>query len=266
VVANALMSPCESTPTLAILVRSLSKAYRARNNVITALSEIDFDVKAREFVSILGPSGCGKSTLLRIVAGLIPHETGQVLVKGRAVQGPSGEIGVVFQTPNLLPWRTVSANLRLGVQIRRLVRPNLAAEIEAMLELLGLSGFGGLYPHELSGGMQQRAALGQILILNPEILLMDEPFGALDALTRDQMNIELMRMWEQKRLTVLFITHSITEALFLSDRIIVLSPRPGRILSNLRIDLPRPRALRDVRGSREFGDYVVQLSELMGVF
>jgi NitT/TauT family transport system ATP-binding protein len=181
------------------------------------------------------------------------------------VTGPRAEIGVVFQTSNLLPWLTVLGNLRLGAEIRGLGREAIEARIEPMVNLLGLQGFERAYPHELSGGMQQRVAIGQALLLNPGILLMDEPFGALDALTRDRMNLELLRVWETQRQTVLFITHSIPEAIFLADRVLVMSPRPGRIVQDVPIELPRPRGIKETRGSAEFGEHVIRLSELMGV-
>jgi len=253
-------------PTPAISVRGLSKVYAGRGARVPALDRITSDIGNREFVSVLGPSGCGKSTLLRIIAGLIPYESGEVRVCGQAVTGPREDIGVVFQTANLLPWLTVLGNLRLGAELRGLPRAAIDAKIEPMVALLGLQGFERAYPHELSGGMQQRVALGQTLLLDPPILLMDEPFGALDALTRDRMNLELLWMWEAQRKTVLFITHSIQEAIFLSDRVLVMTSRPGRLVQEIPIHLPRPRGLKETRGSGEFGEYVVRLSELMGVF
>jgi len=253
-------------PAPAIAVRGLSKVFAGRGTHVRALDNVSADIGAREFVSVLGPSGCGKSTLMRIIAGLIPYERGEVLVTGGPVTGPRPEIGVVFQTANLLPWLTVVGNLRLGAELRKLPRDVIGGKVDPMLKLLGLEGFERAYPHELSGGMQQRVALGQALMLNPSILLMDEPFGALDALTRDRMNLELLRMWEAQRQTVFFVTHSIAEAIFLSDRILVMTARPGRILQEIPVDLPRPRDPKATRGSREFGEYVVRLSELMGVF
>ncbi len=250
----------------AISVRDLSKTYEGRGARVPALDRITCEIGAQEFVSVLGPSGCGKSTLLRIIAGLIPYEHGEVWVGGQAVTGPREDIGVVFQTANLLPWLTVQGNLRLGAELRGMPREAIAARLAPMVALLGLQGFERAYPHELSGGMQQRVALGQTLMLDPGILLMDEPFGALDALTRDRMNLELLWMWEAKRQTVLFVTHSIQEAIFLSDRVLVMTSRPGRLLQQVPIDLPRPRGLKETRASAAFGEYVVRLSEPMGVF
>jgi NitT/TauT family transport system ATP-binding protein len=257
--------PPTAPPASAIAVHSLSKVFAGRRGRVQALEDVTCEIGVQEFVSVLGPSGCGKSTLLRIIGGLIPYEAGQVLVHGQAVAGPRPDIGVVFQTANLLPWLTVVGNLRLGAVIRKLPRHGIDGAQGPMLSLLGLEGFERAYPHELSGGMQQRVALGQALLLNPRLLLMDEPFGALDALTRDRLNLELLRIWERERQTVLFVTHSIAEAIFLSDRVLVMSPRPGRILQDVRIELGRPRGLKEARGSREFGDYVVRLSEVMGV-
>ena len=268
-VAIAVNSPVERAPldraVPAIAVHELSKSFLSRHGTVLALQGVSLEVEEGAFLSVLGPSGCGKSTLMRIIAGLVPHESGKVAVRGRQVIQPRDEVGVVFQTPNLLPWRTVLGNLRLGLEIKGRVPSDIKTQLSAIVHLLGLEGFERSYPHELSGGMQQRAALGQVLMLQPQILLMDEPFGALDALTRDKMNIELLRIWEEQRQTTLFVTHSIQEAVFLSDRVVVFSPRPGRIVDNIRIDLPRPRKVRDVRRSQQFNDYVLRLGEIMGV-
>jgi NitT/TauT family transport system ATP-binding protein len=245
-------------------LRGLAKSYGSADGVL-ALDGIDLEIGEAEFVSILGPSGCGKSTLLRIVGGLLPYDAGTATLSGMPIEGPSSNVGIVFQKPNLLPWRNVESNLRLGAEIRGRGHEEIAARVPAMLDLLGLNGFGARYPHELSGGMQQRVAIGQALMTNPQLLLMDEPFGALDALTRDRLNVELLRVWQADRKTVLLVTHSIAEAIFLSDRVIVMSARPGRIVENVRIDLPRPRDPRSTREMPQFGHYVVHLSELMGV-
>ena len=250
----------------AIQVHRVSKTFLTRNGEVAALDRVDFDVPAGQFVSILGPSGCGKSTVLRIVAGLIaPDAGGSVQVLGRAHAGVPEEVGVVFQTHNMLPWATVERNLRLAAEVRRLPREELDARVTQMLEIMGLTAFRTAYPHELSGGMRQRAALGQILVLRPQILLLDEPFGALDALTRDQLNAELLRLWQDLRKTVLLVTHSIPEAVFLSDRVLVMSGRPGRVLQDIVIDIPRPRDPRSTKQSLEFGNHVARLEQLMGV-
>jgi len=248
----------------AISLRSVSKTYGGPNG-IEALRGIACEVADREFVSVIGPSGCGKSTLLRIIGGLIPYEGETLTVKGTLVVEPSPEVGIVFQTSNLLPWLTVEKNLRLGAEIRKVPTDTIERKVAAMIKMLGLDGFERSYPHELSGGMQQRVALGQTLVLEPSVLLMDEPFGALDALTRDRLNLELLRIWEAQRQTVFLVTHSITEAVFLSDRVLVMSPRPGRLIDEVRIELPRPRSPKATRLLPPFSAYVQRLSELMGV-
>jgi NitT/TauT family transport system ATP-binding protein len=249
----------------AIAVREVSKTF-AGAQAVRALDGIAFEVPQGEFVSVLGPSGCGKSTLLRIVAGLSsPDAGGAVQVMGRAVSAPSEEIGVVFQTHNMLPWLTVEKNLRLAAEVRHLPAAEIDARVEKLLPVLRLEGFRAHYPHQLSGGMRQRAALGQILVLLPQVLLLDEPFGALDALTRDQLNVELLRLWQDLRKTVLLITHSIAEAVFLSDRVLVMSDRPGRIVQDVRIGLPRPRDPQATKEHPDFGRHVVYLQKLMGV-
>lgn len=246
-----------------ICLREVSKVFGSGDSEVVALSEVSCDIRDSEFVAVIGPSGCGKSTLLRILAGLIPYERGTVTVAGKEVTGTMDEVGVVFQNSNLLPWLTVADNLTLGLR----VGGGSVSEQQqaAMLDTLGLSGFEQRYPHELSGGMRHRVAIGQVLIRDPAVLLMDEPFGALDALTRDHLNMELLRIWQAQRKTVVLITHSISEAVLLSDRVLVLSERPGRLVEEVSIDLPRPRDPSETREDLRFGDYVVQLSELMGV-
>jgi NitT/TauT family transport system ATP-binding protein len=251
-----------ATGGCAISIRNVSKTYPAESGGTLALTDINLEIRSGDFVSVIGPSGCGKSTLLRIIGGLLPYD-GETRVNGVPVKRPSDDISIVFQKTNLLPWLTTEANLNLGARIRN--KPVTAADIAAMVGLLGLQGFEQSYPHQLSGGMQQRVSLGQALVLRPSILLLDEPFGALDALTRDRLNIELLRIWEETRQTVFLVTHSITEAVFLSDRVVVMSPRPGRIIEDVRIDLPRPRAVKETRADPRFSAYVNQLSELMGV-
>jgi len=247
-----------------VSIDNITKTYGGPGGIL-ALEETSMQIRDCEFVSLIGPSGCGKSTLLRIVGGLIPYVGDAVTVLGRKVVSPLDEIGIVFQNANLLPWRTVVGNLRLGIEAGGARPADLDERIDSMIELLGLGGFEKRYPHELSGGMQQRVAIGQALIRNPRILLMDEPFGALDALTRDRMNIELLRIWEAQRKTVLLVTHSVVESVFLSDRVLVMSERPGRIIEDLRIDLPHPRDPKATRAAKVFGEYVVHLTELLGV-
>jgi NitT/TauT family transport system ATP-binding protein len=232
--------------------------YQAASGPVEALAGITLRVAAGEFVSLVGPSGCGKSTLLRIVAGLRPATTGSVTIGGRAVHQPISDVGMVFQAPVLLKWRSILQNVLLPAELAGRNVAALQRRAEQLLAMAGLEGFGARLPRELSGGMQQRAALCRALLLDPALLLMDEPFGALDAMTRDDMALELLRIWGERdlaqaaRKTVLFVTHSIAEAVFLSDRVIVMSPRPGRIAADLRIELPRPRTV-EMRASQAFG-------------
>jgi NitT/TauT family transport system ATP-binding protein len=254
-----------ATSRVAVRVASVSKTFGAKPGV-RALDAIDFTIPRGQFVSILGPSGCGKSTLLRIVAGLMPSDAGgEVRVLDHVQTEVSEDVGVVFQSHNMLPWATTEANIRLAAEVRGLPKAEIDSRLEALLPILKLEKFRSNYPHELSGGMRQRAALGQILVMRPQVLLLDEPFGALDALTRDQLNVELLRLWQKMQQTVLLITHSIAEAIFLSDRVLVMSERPGRIVEDIAIDLPRPRDPRATKEAAAFGHYVVQLGRLMGV-
>jgi NitT/TauT family transport system ATP-binding protein len=238
-----------------IAVRRLAKHYATGSEPVVALQDIDFAIDEGEFVAVVGPSGCGKSTLLKILAGLLPPSHGEALLRGSPIAGPRRDIGVVFQAPVLFPWRTVRDNVLLPIDVQRLGRDKHARLAADLLALVGLTGFEERYPWELSGGMQQRVAIVRALIHDPAMLLMDEPFGALDAMTREQMNVELQRIWLEKKKTVLFITHSIAEAVFLADRVLVMTPRPGRIMDDLRITLARPRPI-DVLNTPEFGAYV----------
>ncbi len=238
------------------------KRFPAAAGSVEALAGVTVDVEQHEFVSILGPSGCGKSTLLRIVAGLIRPTSGEVLVRGKPLDGPTTDAGIVFQSPVLLPWRTVLGNIELQMEVRKLDRARFREQARKLLGLVGLEGFKGSYPYQLSGGMQQRVALCRALIHDPAFLLMDEPFGALDALTREQMNLELQRVWLETRKTVLFITHSIAEAVFLSDRVLVMSPRPGRIEGRISVGIPRPRSIETMQ-SPAFNRAVSEARQLM---
>ncbi len=238
----------------AISVRRLSKTYAARGAGVAALEDITFGVDEGEFVAVVGPSGCGKSTLLKILAGILPTSSGEALLRGTRIAGPRRDIGVVFQSPVLFPWRTVLDNVLLPVDVQQLDRDTHLRTAMDLLTLVGLDGFEHRYPWELSGGMQQRVAITRALVHDPAMLLMDEPFGALDAMTREHMNLELQRIWLERKKTVLFITHSIPEAVFLADRVLVMTPRPGRLMDDLRVDLGRPRSL-DVMNTPTFGDY-----------
>ena len=243
-----------------IVVDHLSKIYETRTGPVTALEDIHFAIEEGQFVAVVGPSGCGKSTLLKILTGLVPASRGEARLSGTPIAGPRRDIGVVFQSPVLFPWRTVLGNVLLPVDVQHLGRAQLTALAMELLALVGLEGFEKRYPWELSGGMQQRVAMVRALIHNPAILLMDEPFGALDAMTREQMNLELQRIWLERKKTVLFITHSIAEAVFLGDRVFVMTPRPGRIMDDVAIELARPRSL-DVMATSEFGRYVKQIRD-----
>jgi len=226
-----------------IRVDGVTQRFGTGADAVDALIDIDFHVAPQEFVSIVGPSGCGKTTVLRIVAGLLAPTAGTIWVHGERVRGPHPAVGIVFQRPVLLPWRSVRGNIELQVEMRNLQRNGYRQRTQELITLTGLQGFEDRLPHELSGGMQQRVSLCRALVHDPALLLMDEPFGALDAMTREFMNMELQRIWMEQRKTVLFITHSISEAVLLSDRVLVMTPRPGRIAEAIEIDIPRPRAL-----------------------
>ena len=246
-----------------IEINNLDKVYRTlRHGDIHALSDVSFSVADGEFVSIVGPSGCGKSTLLKILAALLPHSGGSVTINGHRLSGPSPEIGMVFQAPVLLPWRTVMQNVLLPIEFHRLSPRDFRDRAQGLLDLVGLTGFEDRYPHELSGGMQQRASIVRALVQDPKVLLMDEPFGALDAMTREQMNIEVLKIWNASEKTILFVTHSISEAIFLADRVVVMTARPGALAEIIDVDLPRPRALEMIN-SDKFGVYASHIRELL---
>ncbi|HET7341612.1 MAG TPA: ABC transporter ATP-binding protein [Methylomirabilota bacterium] len=250
--------------TEAIAVSNLSKSYATRDGAVVALDRTTFDVAEGEFVAVVGPSGCGKSTLLKILAGILPSSGGEARLRGTLIAGPRRDIGVVFQSPVLFPWRTVLDNVLLPIDVQRLDRRRYRHVGIDLLGLVGLRGFEQRYPWELSGGMQQRVAITRSLVHDPAMLLMDEPFGALDAMTREHMNLELQRIWMERRKTVLFITHSIPEAVFLGDRVLVMTPRPGRLMDDVRVNIPRPRSL-DVMNTPEFGRHVHHIRALFNV-
>lgn len=239
----------------AMELRGLEKSYVSRDGtVVRALEPISLSVPNREFVTIVGPSGCGKSTILKLLAGLIERTAGDIRLRDKSVVGPQDDIGMVFQSPVLLPWKTALENILLPAVILKLDRKAARERAHELLAMLGLSDFGQKYPNELSGGMQQRVAIGRALIHDPSILLMDEPFGALDAMTREMMNVEIRRIWKSAGKTIFFVTHSIPEAVFLGTRVLVLSSRPGRVVDDIEIDLPTDRDL-DVMNSDGFGVY-----------
>jgi len=241
------MVPC-------IQARDISLTFKPKNrDSVTALKELTLDVAKGEFVSLVGPSGCGKSTFLNVLLGLLKPDGGEIRLNGKQITGPGQERAMVFQEFGLLPWRTVLANVELGLELKGVqasVRRERAMEL---IKMAGLAGFASHYPHELSGGMKQRVGLARALVTDPEVLLMDEPFAALDAQTRDLMQMELLQIWDRTKKTVVFVTHSIEEASYLSDRVIVISARPGRAKDVMKIALPRPRDY-EMRLSAEFND------------
>jgi len=232
--------------TAAVKVDGLTKTFETG----AAVENLTFEVGENEFVTIVGPSGCGKSTTLRIVSGLVPPTRGEVSIRGRRIEGPISDVGMVFQSPVLLPWRSALDNVLFMAEMRG-EKPNAYRERALhLIKLASLEGFAQRYPHELSGGMQQRVAICRALLLNPSLLLMDEPFGALDIMTREKMGFELQKIWSANKTTVLFVTHSITEAVLLSDTIIVMTARPGKAKAVIQVDLPRPREVKTLSDPR----------------
>jgi NitT/TauT family transport system ATP-binding protein len=246
-----------------ITAESVSKTYRTVSGErVHALAGIDLTIPEGQFLCIVGPSGCGKSTFMRLLAGLDDF-SGRLSLAGHPVRGPSREVGVVFQSATLLPWLTVRENVRLPLQVGgRGTGPEQS--VDSLLAMVGLAGFEDKFPYELSGGMQQRAAIARALIHDPKLILMDEPFGALDALTREKMNIELLRIWEQAKKTIVFVTHGIAEAVFLGTRVIVLTAGPARMADNIPIALAHPRTL-EMKTSEKFGEYSRHIYRLLGM-
>ena len=245
-----------------IVIDKSTKVYQTRSGQTHALDNFSASIHEGEFVCILGPSGCGKTTLLWAMSGLHPLTSGTITLDGTPIKGPRPEIGMVFQEANLLPWRNLMQNILFPFEIRHQNPQNSQKHIQHLLEVVGLIGFETKYPRELSGGMQQRASLVRCLSFDPEVLLMDEPFGALDAFTRDEMNLLLMRLWSEQRKTVAFVTHSIAEALFMADRILVMTPRPGRLAKEFVVDLPRPRTL-DMQTSPYFVESIKAIKDII---
>jgi len=240
----AAVRPVRRARADVIRLDGVGKTYRTRRgDVVRAVEDVTLHVAENEFVTLVGPSGCGKSTLLRLVAGLTPATRGAIRVRDTAVREPFPDVGFVFQQPVLLPWRSVLDNVLFSVEMLGQPPRQYRKQAADLLELTGLGGFETKYPRELSGGMQQRVAICRALLPDPSLLLMDEPFGALDAMTREEMSLELLRVWEERRKTILFVTHSIPEAILLADRVVVMTARPGRIARVLTIDLPRPRTM-----------------------
>jgi NitT/TauT family transport system ATP-binding protein len=244
--------------------RNLDKVYATATGPLVALTHVSFDIEEGEFISLVGPSGCGKSTLLAILGGLEQKTDGTLVLAGKHHSAPRRDIGMMFQTSVLFPWRTVRQNVRLPGEILGLDKRQQAERAEELLDMVGLAGFGERYPGELSGGMRQRVALARLLAHDPRVLLMDEPFGALDEFTREAMNVELLRIWEKTGKTVVFVTHNIGEAVFLSDRIFVMTPRPGRLEGIVEVDLPRPRKTELMRQPR-YAELVFEIRRMLGV-
>lgn len=246
-------------------VRRLSKIFFEQNDPrkpgLVALYNISLAIRKNEFVSLLGPSGCGKTTLIRIIAGLLVADRGEVLVNSQVVNSPGRDRCMVFQQFGLLPWRTVVSNVEFGLEIDGVPREERRALADKYLELVGLKGFENYYPHQISGGMQQRVGIARALSKKPEILLMDEPFGAVDAQTREQLQEELLKIWAQTETTVVFVTHSIDEAIYLSDRVVVMQARPGRIKEEVIVDLPRPRWEGDIKADPRFAQLRAHLRD-----
>ncbi len=246
-----------------LIVRNLSAVFPNGNGGLHALDRVSFSVQAQEFLCVLGPSGSGKSTLLRILAGLLKPTSGEVIFEGKPLDGPLPGVGIVFQKANLMPWRSVIANILLPVELGSAAREQALAKAQELVDLVGLNGFEDVLPRDLSGGMAQRVAIARALATDPELLLLDEPFGSLDALTRERMGDELLRIWSARRKTVVMVTHSISEALYLADRVLVLSPRPGCIRLDLPVDLPRPRQA-EVLYTPNFGSLALRLRSAIG--
>jgi NitT/TauT family transport system ATP-binding protein len=243
-----------------IRLEGVGKRYDTKDGPVDACADLSFDVRQSEFVAIVGPSGCGKTTILKMVAGLQPYSAGSITVGGRRVDRPLTDVGIVFQEAILLDWRSVLANVMLQVDIRGSDAAAGEREARHLLEITGLSGFENKKPYELSGGMRQRVSICRALVHDPTLLLMDEPFGALDALTREQISMDIQRIWMEKRKTAIHITHSIPEAVLLADRVVVMGPRPGRIVEIIDVDLPRPRRLDKL--PPRFNDYAGRIREI----
>ncbi|WP_017755366.1 ABC transporter ATP-binding protein [Calidifontibacillus oryziterrae] len=247
--------------TTKLQIKNLSKVFHAHSRDIVALESIDLDVKEGEFVSIVGTSGCGKSTLLNIVAGLTDYTEGSVVLNGQTISGPGPDRAVVFQSDATFPWLSVRDNIEYGLKIKKIAKEKRTEISNDLLELLELTNFANVYPKELSGGMRKRIDIGRAYAVAPEILLMDEPFGALDVVTRENMQEELLHIWSTKKTTIIFVTHDIEEAMLLSDRIVLLSPRPGRIKDIIDVPFARPRDSK-LRESKEFYDFRIKLREI----
>ena len=243
-------------------IHHVSKVFEQKEQAITALEDTNFDVREGEFVTILGPSGCGKSTILKVIAGLTEPSSGYVMLNNQRINGPGADRGMVFQAYTLFPWLTVEENIGFGLQLKGMAKAQRQEIVQHYLELIGLNGFGAMYPNNLSGGMKQRVAIARALANDPEVLLMDEPFGALDAQTRTVMQELLLKVWEESHKTILFVTHDIDEAIFMGDRVYVMTARPGRLKAELPVPLPRPREF-SIKTSPEFMRLKGEILELI---
>ncbi len=243
-----------------IRFQNLNKVYRTKSGDVQAVADVNLDIKECEFVAVVGPSGCGKTTLLKMLAGLLPYSSGSITIEGKKVTAPQTDVGIVFQDSIMLDWRDVLSNVMIQIDIRKMDRTRYLPVARELLKKVGLSEFEHKKPYELSGGMRQRVSICRALVHDPPLLLLDEPFGALDALTREQISMDIQRLWMEKRKTALFITHSIPEAVLLADRVVVMSPRPGRIVEIMDIDLPRPRRLD--RLPEKFNDYLGHIRDI----
>jgi NitT/TauT family transport system ATP-binding protein len=253
----------EVTKAVLAEARGVSKEFRSGESTVLALEEFDLDIREGEFIALLGPSGCGKSTALNIMGGLLTPSSGVVTVAGEPMTGPRRDIGMMFQTPVMFPWRTTLENVLVPVDVFGWSRKDYRERALDLLEMVDIRGFADYYPWQLSGGMQQRAALCRVLICDPQLLLLDEPFGALDEFTRESMDLELLNVWNQTAKTIAFVTHNINEAVFMSDRVAVMTPRPGRLVGVLDIPLARPRRIEVMR-TQEFADLAFTARAMLG--
>lgn len=245
-------------------IDAVSVRFDSKKKSVQALQDVDITVAKGEFISIVGPSGCGKSTLLRAISGISPATEGRVLLRGDEVLAPRQDVGFIFQRPALMPWRDVRRNILLQAEMRGMDRQRAEERCRELISFTGLDGFEKSLPHELSGGMQQRAALCRALLHEPDVLLMDEPFGALDALTREKMNVEMHRLWRERGMTVALVTHSVAEAVYLATRVVVMGPRPGRVIQEFEVDLPRERDYEETMEHPEFHRVASRVRELLG--
>ena len=246
-----------------LVAEDIRHVFRSQQGELVALDGVQLSVSLGELVAIIGPSGCGKSTLLRILGGLLAPTEGRVRLDGQPLSSPRRQVGLIFQKTNLMPWRTVLGNVVLPLEVAGQPRGEAEARAHRIIDLVGLDGFEASYPRQLSGGMAQRVAIARALIAEPEVLLLDEPFGALDALSREQMNLELLRIWQAQRVTAVMVTHSLQEAVFVADRVLVMSPRPGKIRAEVVVDLPRPRRL-EVMYIEAFGALLRRVRQAIG--